>query len=103
MYRHRFTELAQSDLDEIFAHIAADNPPAAGQTIERFQTRARRVAATPFIGASRGDLRPGLRMSVEGRYLMLYVVDEPASEVVFIRVAHSARDLKPLVENAPLS
>ncbi len=103
MYRYRFTRLAQRDLDDIFAHIAADNPPAAGRVVDQFLERARRVAETPFIGASRHDLRPDVRMTVEGRYLMFYMIDEPAGEVVFIRVLHSARDLGPLLQGAPPS
>lgn len=103
MYRHRFTRLAECDLDDILAHIAAANPPAAGRTIDRFLARARRVAESPFIGASRRDLRPDVRMTVAGRYLMLCVIDEPAGEVVFIRVLHSARDLGPLLQGAPPS
>jgi plasmid stabilization system protein ParE len=58
MYRYRFTRLAQRDLDAIFAHIAVDNPPAAGRVVGHFRERARRVTETPLIGASRRDLRP---------------------------------------------
>ena len=64
--RFRFSRRALADLEEIAAYIARDNP----------------ARAISFIG---------VRMSVFGNYLVLYVVHPDLLEIR--RVVHGARNL----------
>jgi plasmid stabilization system protein ParE len=46
----RYERGALSDLDEIFSHMATDNPQAARRLVDRVREVAKLIAALPFIG-----------------------------------------------------
>jgi toxin ParE1/3/4 len=46
----RYERGALSDLEEIFAYIAADNPHAAARLVARIEELAERIAESPLIG-----------------------------------------------------
>ena len=95
MKQFRLSPQAASDLLEIHAFIAPDNRPAADRLIDRFFDHFRRLADYPELGTRRDDLRPGLRIWTEGRYVILY---QPTPEEVNIaRVVHGARDIESLI------
>jgi toxin ParE1/3/4 len=83
----RYERGALADLDEIFAHIAADNPDAAARLVTRIEDAAARIAASPYIGeaTSRGEFR----RIVVGNYLIVYEVGK--DEVMIHYVRHGAR------------
>jgi len=58
---YRLSPLAQSDLDQIWDFIAADNPTAASNVIHKFDTRFQMLVRQPLIGESREELLSGLR------------------------------------------
>ena len=46
----RYERGALSDLEEIFAYIAADNPHAAARLVARIEDVAERIADSPLMG-----------------------------------------------------
>jgi toxin ParE1/3/4 len=50
----------------------------------------------PVIGAARNDIRRGMRMLVEGNYLLLYEYDARKDEVDIIAVVDGRRELSGL-------
>ena len=83
----RYERGALTDLDEIFAYIAADNPEAAARVVSRIEEAATRIAASPYIGEA--IRKPGFRRFPVGNYLIVYEVGE--TEVVVHYVRHGAR------------
>ena len=85
------SEAAEADLDEIWAHVAADSPLAAERLIHSFEAAELRLADFPELAPARDGLRPGLRMWPVGNDLILYRIAPDAVEVM--RILHGARDL----------
>jgi addiction module RelE/StbE family toxin len=83
----RYERGALADLDEIFAYIAQDNPPAAARLVVRIEEAAKRIAATPYIGEATRKSR--FRRLPVGNYLIVYEVGQ--DEVVIHYVRHGAR------------
>ena len=83
----RYGRGALSDLEDIFAYIAADNPDAAARLVERIEDVAKRIAVSPFLGQATS--RPGFRRFPVGNYLIVYEVDR--DEVIIHYVRHGAR------------
>ena len=83
----RYESGALTDLDEIFAYIAADNPDAAARLVSRIEEAATRVAASPYIGEA--TRKGGFRRFPVGNYLIVYEVE--ANEVIVHYVRHGAR------------
>jgi plasmid stabilization system protein ParE len=79
----RYERGALSDLDEIFAYIAADSREA----VARVERVAKRIAASPHIGGTTG--KAGFLRFPIGKYLIVYEIVN--DEVVVLYVRHSAR------------
>jgi toxin ParE1/3/4 len=81
---------AESDLEDIWFTIAADNPAAADGVIRRVMRKAELACDFPEMGAPRPELSPTARILVEGRYVVIY---EPhADGISVIAVVHGMRD-----------
>jgi toxin ParE1/3/4 len=50
------------------------------------------LAAFPYAGRARGDLRPGLRSFSVGDYVILYRIER--EDVVILPVIHGRRDIE---------
>ena len=87
---------AEDDLSEIWAHIAAENEPAAERVITQIQNKAALLAEQPEAGSARPDLGPGLRSFPAGSYLLVYRPSENGIHVA--RVIHSARDVAAIID-----
>jgi toxin ParE1/3/4 len=83
----RYGRGALSDLKDIFAYIAADNPDAAARLVERIEDVAKRIAVSPFLGQATS--RPGFRRFPVGNYLIVYEIGR--DEVIIHYVRHGAR------------
>jgi toxin ParE1/3/4 len=83
----RYGRGALSDLEDIFAYIAADNPDAAARLVERIEDVAKRIAVSPFLGQATS--RPGFRRFPVGNYLIVYEIGR--DEVIIHYVRHGAR------------
>jgi toxin ParE1/3/4 len=82
---------AEEDLINIWASIAIHNPIAADKYVRLLGLRIDSLFEMPERGAMRDDVQKGLRMLVEGKYLIFYRVFEGCVEV--LRVIHGSRDL----------
>ena len=90
------TPRASADLDDIWLHVALDNPLAADRLIDRIVARCRRLAEHPHLGPARPEIAPEARVLVVGDYLALYRVVGADAEIV--RVVHGARRLQGLFD-----
>ena len=87
----KFSDKADQDLENIGDYIAKDSPRRAVTFIDELQLHCKRASEQPYAYPARGDLGPGLRMAVHGKYLILF---RPEGNTVFIeRIVHGARDL----------
>jgi addiction module RelE/StbE family toxin len=86
--RVRYTQAALTEIDEIFAYIAADNPDAAARVVDRIEQVVARVGEYPLMGP-RSD-EPDVRLIPIGRYpyLIFYAVTDV---VTILHVRHAAR------------
>jgi toxin ParE1/3/4 len=87
----RFSRRAERDLEDIADFIARDNPARAISYIRELREHCRRLLVFPQAASLRPELGEGVRLSVFGRYLILYLVHDEALEIR--RVVHGARDL----------
>ncbi|MBC7634575.1 MAG: type II toxin-antitoxin system RelE/ParE family toxin [Acetobacteraceae bacterium] len=90
----RRTARAEDDLIEIWLHIAADNPTAADQMLDRLSLAEQHLTHHPALGPARSDIAPEMRMYIVGHYLLLY--RQIADGVEIVRVTHGARDISNL-------
>jgi plasmid stabilization system protein ParE len=86
------TSQAWQDLSEIIEYISRDNPDAAKRFGELLFEAAVSLGQAPRIGCRAKDF-PGVRMTVYGRYLILYKLESDQSRLLILRFWHSARDL----------
>jgi toxin ParE1/3/4 len=82
---------AVRDVDDIWRHIAQDNPAAATRMVERLARGVARLADFPLSGPARPEIGERARSVPIGAYLVLYRIAPDAVEIV--RVIHGARDL----------
>jgi toxin ParE1/3/4 len=92
---------AREDLLDIYVTIGFDNPDAARRFYATIETRAATLVHHPRLGPRRPDIRPSVRILVEGPYLILFEThpdtDEGSiDEVVIVRVVDGRRDLTKL-------
>ena len=85
---------AETDLDDIWWHIAQDNPDAADRVLDMIEERCQTLAQFPYIGTSRDELLPDLRSLPVGNYLIFYLPISDGIEVV--RVMPGMRDITTL-------
>jgi toxin ParE1/3/4 len=86
---------AAADLEEIAEYIARDNPVRAATFVTELEETCRAAARMPELHPACDDLARGLRMTVHGRYLILYR-DLPDENVVRVEcVLHGAQPAAP--------
>jgi toxin ParE1/3/4 len=94
MPQHRLTEMAQSDLSEIWAYIAKDSPQNADSMTDAIIDRFPRLAEQPFMGRARPELAPDIRSFPVENYIILYRPTDFGVEIA--RVVHGSRQLESL-------
>jgi toxin ParE1/3/4 len=78
------------DYEQIYRHIAADNPDAAAKLLRSFDEKLDLILDQPKIGEARPQVGKDVRVLVVHRnYLLLY--REGAEVIELIRVLHTAR------------
>jgi toxin ParE1/3/4 len=90
-FRVQIQKVAAEDLIGIWETIAVQNPPAADKLLRKLDQRIDSLFDMPERGVPRDDLSPGVRILIEGKYLIFYRVQN--SKVVVLRVIHGAKDL----------
>ena len=87
----RLTRSAVSDLDEIWAYIAARSGiDAAERVVESITERFALLCRNPGAGRNRADLLEGVRSFSVGSYRIYYQAESNAVRILYIR--HAARD-----------
>jgi toxin ParE1/3/4 len=90
-YRVILLPRAKQDIYKIWHDTSLQNPVAADKFIDKLDLRVLSLIELPDRGVPRDDLKKGLRMLVEGRFLIFYRVQ--GTKVEIIRVVHGAMDL----------
>ncbi len=94
------TVLAAQDLDDIWLHIALDNPAAADRVIDRIVAKTWLYADNPLSGRARSELADNVRSFPVETCVVFY---EPVPDGIrVVRVLHGARDIEPEFEAHPL-
>ena len=84
-----WTENAKQDLLSIRRYIAADNPDAARQWIERLKKRARSALEAPFVGRKVPEFaREDIRELIEGNYRIVYKIFEDHLVILTVFEGH---------------
>jgi toxin ParE1/3/4 len=86
---------AEEDLLAIAEYIAENNPTAAARWLEQIEKKLLLLAAQPDMGECVDSIRPGLRRSTHGNYLIFYEPRE--SGICLVRVLHGARKIEDLI------
>lgn len=81
---------AENDLDEIWLYIAQDNPRSADRFLDHINEKINGLAYFPKMGASRDDIKDGLRVFPVGNYLIFYF--PLADGVDIVRVLHGSME-----------
>ncbi len=83
------TPEAKIDAAEIWCYIAEDNEAAADKLIDQIEDRLAMLAQHRTAGESVEYIRPDVRRSVVGNYVIYYIPDNDGITVV--RILHAAR------------
>lgn len=85
---------AENDLNEIWWHIAQDNPDNADKLLDEIAETSSKLAQFKDMGRPRDELHPRLRSLPVGRYLIFYMPIPDGIEIV--RVLHGMMDIDAL-------
>ena len=96
MSRFVLSQLAKSDLDDIWSYIASDNTEAADTVVRSILQKIILLGAHREIGRARDELQPGLRSFPVANYIIFYRLAKDQIEIA--RILHSARDFPSLFE-----
>ncbi len=97
MKPYRLSPAAETDLEDIHAYIALDNPDAADRVIAEIRDAARRLARVPHLGHQRLDLTDQpVRFFPIYTYLIVYKPETNPLEIA--RVLSGYRDLASLFQ-----
>jgi toxin ParE1/3/4 len=91
---------ARLDLIEIWNYIADDNETAADRLLRRIDEALLMLAKTPLAGRSRPELGADMRSFPIGNYILFYVVQPNAIDVVRILSRYRDIDDKDMGGNA---
>lgn len=94
-FRVKLTARAEDDLLDIWLAIAQDSPASADRFLDVLNERIDSLADFPERGVLRPEIGKGIRILIEGNYLILYGMRLGGVEVV--RVVHGARELRNLL------
>ena len=90
------------DLEEIADFIAEGNPRQAALWLSKMEARMEAIAQQPRIYQLRPELGKGIRVAVEGNYLIIFRIR--GDEIVRIeRIVHGSRDLPQITEDFRLA
>jgi toxin ParE1/3/4 len=95
--RVRYTQPASGDLDDLLAHVAADNPRAASSIERAIAAVVERLKNFPNLGRigraenTREAVIPGLP------YILVYTVR--ADALTILAILHGARDVAGAIES----
>jgi plasmid stabilization system protein ParE len=88
----RWTAEAERWLEDIYEHIATDNPRAAAETVEGIYQRAQSLADIPEIGERYRVSKREVRILLFSHYRIAYLVKDDQS-IDILGVFHGALDI----------
>lgn len=94
--RVELSRFLEGDLEAIADYIAQDNPTRAASFIREIAAQIRAVVRNPLLYQLRPEIGEGARMSIVGRYVILFRVIRKAVRIE--RVVYGGRDLLALFE-----
>ena len=103
-YKIRINPMAISDVQEIKAYIAEDNPGAAIQTVNDIYSQIEKLTDFPGVGAPLSpkiNIKTDYRFLVSGVYLIFYRVE--GEFVSVYRVLNGVRDYLSILFSGELS
>jgi len=91
MGKATLSPLGRADLDDIWFHVARDNPRAADRLLDRIYTMSQLLADNPEMGQLQTDLADGrYRCFSVGPYVLYF---RPLDDgIIIARVLHGSRD-----------
>jgi toxin ParE1/3/4 len=90
----RLSRLARTDILDIWAYVADDNPIAADRVLERIERVFQSISEHPELGRERPEIMAGLRSFAVMSWVVFYRID--SESIIVARVLHGARDLDEL-------
>lgn len=90
--RLALTSVATADLDEVWLHIAMDDPTTADEAIDRIWEATSRLTDFPELGRARSELRAGLRSLVVDQHLAFYTITEDEIQVLTSSTSQRIRE-----------
>jgi plasmid stabilization system protein ParE len=88
----RFTRSAETDLLELWLHVAEENLVAADESLDVIQAAVSVLSSQPEMGRARPELADGLRcFPTRTPYIIFYMHGE--DQILVVRVLHHARDI----------
>jgi toxin ParE1/3/4 len=87
-----WTDEAQRWLEDIFEYVAADNPEAAGRTVQGIYERAQVLAEFPEIGHRYVASSRNVRILLYGHYRIAYLFKDDGN-IDILGVFHGALDI----------
>lgn len=89
MLRIRLSRRAQADFDQIFDDpVVAAGAHVAARYGRDIRAAINRLSEIPWLGPSRPELGPGVRVVLVAPYMVFYEVGEPAQDLVVLRILH---------------
>lgn len=88
------SQIAETDLIDIWSFAARDDEEAADRLIDQIYVKFRRLAANPKLGRLRPELHGSIRSFGVGEYVIFYRKGARSIEVA--RVLHGHRDIPSL-------
>lgn len=89
------SELAETDLTDIWVFVAQDNAEAADRLLDQLHEKCQFLADSPQVGRQRSELDPSIRSLAVGNYVVFY--RESANGIEVARVLHGRRDIPSLL------
>lgn len=86
---YRLSDLAESDLAEIWSYVAEDSPTRADRLIDAIFDRFELLVEQPRIGRNRPEFGEGVRSLVVESYVIYY---RHEGDILIARILHGRRD-----------
>ena len=101
-FEYRFTEKAESDLDEIVAYIALKlaNPAAASSFVDRLHEHIERISCFPQSGSPVQNeylKTKDVRKVLVGNYIVYYLPDMETGKLFILRIVYGKRNLSEIL------
>ena len=104
-YGYVITETAEADTDETFEYIAGDlaNPYAASDFADELEKKIDEICKAPKTGRLVENeylKRNDVRRILVGNYIVYYIIDDEARNIVILRLVYGKRDQDEILKSS---